>query len=165
MHLPAAVVLFCVAGAVGGASLVNYDRYCLPNCACCGAPDCRDCATVCPPFCTCKYDNKNFYLDIVVCNEMGMCGLVSIWAHCVHTTVSDGAPADMPSLTTDLTISNSNITHLPSLWLLGRKRLQTLRLHNNNMRRIDDNAFKHMMSLRLVDLRANDLQLDTLTGE
>jgi Leucine-rich repeat (LRR) protein len=86
--------------------------------------------------------------------------------HCgTHTTVSDGAPADMPSLTTDLTISNSNITHLPSLWLLGRKRLQTLRLHNNNMRRIDDNAFKHMISLRLVDLRANDLQLDTLTGE
>jgi protein-tyrosine-phosphatase len=73
-------------------------------------------------------------------------------------TRPDVDPIAIPRHATNITITNSRLSHLEENAFLSRYRVYSLNLTANRLSRIDKNAFKHMKYLRVLDLSGNRLR-------
>ena len=119
-----------------------YKFSCSPKtCECCEFREC-DCSFNCPKNCKCSRDYQHSF-DIVDCTSVSL----------------NSVPLNLPTLTTEMLLSNNNLKRLQPYQFFGRFRVNKIDLSRNQLGFIEENSFHGLTQLITLSLSYNHLQI------
>lgn len=121
--------------------LCKYESHCMSLCHCCSFNSC-DCKMQCPDRCTCYHD-QTWSSNIVDCSR---------------SSYDLKIPDQIPMESTQLYLDGNNFPEIPSLALIGRRKLRILFLNNSNVEIIHNRTFFSLDSLEILNLAKNHLR-------